>query len=599
MFLNERLFKCLQSIYKIAQIHHNQTPRNLNLLIIKKGKRMKHKVKTLIYLIGVLFYMSAYSAEANYVRDFKIAIPLFSEKSAWRQKVEHAKVLPLSDDTILTTYRVLKGYSDELVPSTNITPDAKMWVNADEWSYPIYRAKSEKTSIDICMYDGMERRPEDVFGTNLPKGGPVDVDAPAGTIRPAGPRGDSDGHLVLINPDTNIAWDYWQATTKREARCAGNGSGGVVSNQLLEAGAATFFDLKKDGVSTEGSSSAQASGFPLLAGTLLPEDFAAGKISHALKFSIPGPRNLSPRGDGKLKTDYAYPATSTEDKYGRMNTNKNAMIMGTRIRLKDILVDENGERIDESTFSPATKMVLRALREYGAYLADNAGSFAFYAEDSHSGKLDVSNEKLFELIGDSVDTSQTPWKALIGKVQKELYKIPLAYGSADKGEDASSSSVLHANFEVVEYAIIYSSTTPTEPIPTDGQTIYVDNCVDCHGAGNDSEVKDAPLSTLRNVLKNGKDSMPAFPNLSVDAIYDYFKTLNGGTSGGENNDYGNSNEDTNIAHSTTETQSTEVNTESSTQSVEISSGGVSPLGFGVLFVLLLLFVVGRERKTVA
>jgi hypothetical protein len=398
------------------------------------------------------------SPENKLVRDFELPSPLFSTASAWRQRADgsNADVVP-SDDVITTTYQVLMGDNSDFggdLKNEEIDPNASIWLQKDVWTYPVFRASNTKKSIEVCDYDSNKLKPPKVRDSDgdLPIGGPVEVDVPAGFIRPAGPKtdpikGHSDGHLVLFNPGTSIEWDYWQATVMRKKRCdndlGSDGGGGIVSKQLLEAGSATFFDVKKAGVSFDGEYSAAASGFPLLAGTLLPEDFETGEIKHALKFSIPGPR----------KDSYEYPATSAEGSH--YSKNPNAMIMGSRIRLRGPgkLVDKAGREVVESTLSPATRMVVAALRKYGAYLGDNAGGFIFYAEDVHTGKLDLDEDKLNKLVGNPKGTSlgkRTHWDVLISTVQDELQEyIPFAFGSAHDGEAPSSATVENANFEVV------------------------------------------------------------------------------------------------------------------------------------------------------
>ncbi len=76
------------------------------------------------------------------------------------------------------------------------------------------------------------------------------------------------------------------------------------------------------------------------------------------------------------------------------------------------------------------------------------------------------------------------------------------------------------------------TTTGGTTSASNGEASYAANCASCHGAGNNSSVKDVSLSKLKRVMQNGKGSMPAFPNLSADDIYAYFTSLNGGTSGG-------------------------------------------------------------------
>ena len=393
------------------------------------------------------------------VRDFKLPTPLFSAASAWRQDASQAKKQASSDQIIETTYRFLMGdaYRKDdgkggikhiYVSEAN----ASMFVEIDEWTVPIFRASNKTTEIDICKYTG--------YTDNDPKDKKT-VAAPAGKIRPSGPKGnEADGALVLFNPANKKSSEFWQATVKRLGTCIdekdNEHGGGVVSNELLEAGSVALFNTEGEGVSAPGTYSASASGYSHLAGLLLPEDFESGKIMHALKFAIPGVRNLSPDGSEKLSTDYKYPASSTEDRYGAFSPKKTAMVMGTRIRLvKAALHDKQGNVIDENQLSPATRRVLAALREYGAYLADNAGSFQFWAEDSHSGNLKVSDAELASLTGlgeneiaQQKQQGMANWGILLSRISEELAKIPLASGVGTEAK----ATVTHANFEVVDDA---------------------------------------------------------------------------------------------------------------------------------------------------
>jgi hypothetical protein len=131
-------------------------------------------------------------------------------------------------------------------------------------------------------------------------------------------------------------------------------------------------------------------GTPLLAGLILPEDVESGAISHALAFAIPGLRNLSPDPYEPIASDYFYPASTTETDY--YNTNPNALAAGQRIRLKQSIVDDSGNPIDETQLAPITRMFLTALRDYGAYLVDNAGGFIFYAEEIKTAVLHLTDD---------------------------------------------------------------------------------------------------------------------------------------------------------------------------------------------------------------
>jgi hypothetical protein len=208
------------------------------------------------------------------------------------------------------------------------------------------------------------------------------------------------------------------------------------------------------GVNPKGLSSARAHGTALLGGLLLPEDVESGAISHALGFAIPGPRNLSDDPFEPLDSDYFYPTSTTETDF--YSTNPLALAAGQRIRIKQTVVDEEGALIDESELAPVTRMVLAALRNYGAYLVDNAGGFDFVAEDIHTGNLGLSDEEVNALIGLPEDTplpsGKTKWQVLMETLEDELQLIPIAFGPWEDDQDPATATVETSNFEVVEPA---------------------------------------------------------------------------------------------------------------------------------------------------
>jgi len=384
------------------------------------------------------------------VRDFTLWLPLFAADSAWNQRADGAAVLPDSDKQILALYRVLLGDRTFLHPqgfgAANAYPFP--YVNYDDYSMPVYRAGTAVQSVPLRDYGGNE-----CFGTSkLPAGpdGTVTVPGPAGTIRPAGPANtDADGHLVLYDAQNSVEYDFWQATTARDA--AGNSlGGGQVGTAVLAAGAVDFFDVRGPGTNPAGSSSARALGTSLLAGMILPEDVQSGVIGHALAFVMPGPRNTAPDPLSPVSSDIFYPASTTEADF--YSTDPVALAAGQRIRLKPSLVDRDGNPVDEGQLAPITRMFLAALRAHGAYLADGAGGFGFTAEDIHTANLQQSDGQVNELIGQPADTplppDKTKWQIVIEKLDADLELIPLAYGPA--GQNPATATFQTANFEVVE-----------------------------------------------------------------------------------------------------------------------------------------------------
>ncbi|MFQ5595277.1 MAG: hypothetical protein ACE5HA_14115, partial [Anaerolineae bacterium] len=414
------------------------------------------------------------AADPSLPRDFTLPIPLFAADSAWNQPASGAAVLPESDQQVLVTYRVLHGDTTSLHPSGPADWFPVTWVNFDEYTMPIFRAGQGQQDVLICDYDGNLEWPSPKFGIDR-LGGPVPVPAPAGTVRPANPQGtDSDGHLVLYQPDTFMTYDFWQATTQRNGQCGSRGAG-YTGTAILEAGAVDFFDVRGSGANVDTYSSARATGPPLLAGLILPEDVESGAISHALALGIPGPRNTSSDPFEPVPSDYFYPASTTETDY--YNTNPLALAAGQRIRLKQAIVDDSGNAIDENQLSPITRMFLAALRTYGAYLVENAGGFIFYAEEITTAVLDLTDAEVNALIGQApgapLPAGKTKWQIVMEKLNEEMVPIPFAYGTAGQDPPASAQ-VTTANFEVVEPATQAPAGTPTvtsTPTPTATPTL--------------------------------------------------------------------------------------------------------------------------------
>ena len=396
------------------------------------------------------------SGDSSLLRDFALPIPLFAPDSAWNQTAVNAAVLPQSDQQILVTFRVLLGDISDL---EGYDEAATTWpymdINVNDYTIPIFRAGSEVQEVVICEDEGVLGWPHPKFNIER-EGGPVTVPSPAGIVRPAGPEdGDADGHLVLYEPDTATAYDFFAATIGGNGDC-GSFRGGMVGDRITEAGVVDFFDIDGPGANADGDYSARAHGTPLLAGLILPEDIESGVIAHALALAIPGPRNLSRDPYEPLASDYFYPASTTETDF--YNRNPDALASGQRVRLKQTLVDEEGDLIDESELAPITRMFLAALRDYGAYVVDNAGGFSFYAEDMHTAVLHLSDDEINALIGQPPGTplpeDMTKWEIVFEPLGNDLERIPFAVSPGDEEPDPETAMIEAANFEVVEAAVV-------------------------------------------------------------------------------------------------------------------------------------------------
>lgn len=390
------------------------------------------------------------------LRDFSLPLPLFSADSAWNQRADNAEVLPKSDQQILGLFRVLLGDISSLEGYSEPATDWPfMDIGLYEYTVPIFQIGTEMQEVLICEDDGVLGWAHPKFDVET-EGGPVIVPAPAGTVRPSGPENDNaDGWLVLYDPENQISYDYFAATPIRNEECRGF-EGGIRGVNILQAGVVDYFDLQGTGANPDGYYSARAVGTPLLAGLILPEDIESGEIAHALSFAIPGPRNTSRNPYEPKSADYFYPASTTETDF--YNTDPLALASGQRIRLKQTLHDEDGGIINEENLAPITRMYLTALRNYGAYLVDNAGGFTFYAEDIHTAVLDLTDDEINYLIGSPPGTPiseiMTKWQIVIEKLANDLEIIPLAVSEGDSEPKPSKAQIEYSNFEVVEPAFL-------------------------------------------------------------------------------------------------------------------------------------------------
>jgi hypothetical protein len=153
-----------------------------------------------------------------------------------------------------------------------------------------------------------------------------------------GPQSTGDRHVLVKetdNCDLYETWDSWPTP---------DGS--------WYAGSGARFDLDSNALRPAGWTSADAAGLPVLPGLVRYDEVAMGRIDHALRFTVPQTRRA-----------YVWPARH----YASSLTGTQYPPMGQRFRLK--------ASFDISGFSAANQVILRALKEYGMFRADNGSAW--------------------------------------------------------------------------------------------------------------------------------------------------------------------------------------------------------------------------------
>jgi hypothetical protein len=151
------------------------------------------------------------------------------------------------------------------------------------------------------------------------------------------PDSATDGHTVIIDPVSGVEYDFWQLRKER---------GRWVASSIA------LLDYASEPVHSR-KFSVTASGFPLGAGLIHPQDLAeGGSIDHALVFGYPLTRLDA----------FVSPATRSD---GRMQ-DADALPMGAQIQLDPSLdLDSLDPPLTE-----VERIIARALQTYGAYLYD-------------------------------------------------------------------------------------------------------------------------------------------------------------------------------------------------------------------------------------
>ena len=154
----------------------------------------------------------------------------------------------------------------------------------------------------------------------------------------------SDRHALMLNGDTCVLFElylaFWHAGDPR-------------------AGSGAIFDLGSNALRPDTWTSADAAGLPIVPGLVRYDEVKAGAINHAIRFTaqLTDCSHLWPARHDAGTCDPDYPP------------------MGARFRLK--------ASFSLTGFSRDAKVVLRAMKRYGMFLADNGSNWYFQGtEDS-------------------------------------------------------------------------------------------------------------------------------------------------------------------------------------------------------------------------
>jgi len=244
-------------------------------------------------------------------------------------------------------------------------PGAKrcpVFPQSSHWNRPVDKLPLHSRSAQIVSSIGGDENAHADFGSGLYDGGPIGIpyrtvsrrtkrvpvsfeyadesDRGRYPIPPNAPieggrSSSGDRHVILVDRSRCRLYELYSAYPQNGGRSWKAGSGAI-------------WNLRSNRMRRRGFTSADAAGLPILPGLARPEEVRRGRIDHALRITVPRSRRA-----------FVYPARH----FASDDPDPNRPAMGQRLRLK--------RSFDTSRFPRQSRVVLRALKRYGAIVADN------------------------------------------------------------------------------------------------------------------------------------------------------------------------------------------------------------------------------------
>jgi hypothetical protein len=148
--------------------------------------------------------------------------------------------------------------------------------------------------------------------------------------------GNGDRHVLVLDNSNCFLYELYNS---------------VVSGNSWNAGSAAVWDLLSNEQRPYTWTSADAAGLPIFPGLARYDEVAAGKINHAMRFTLQNSRAA-----------IVPPASH----WAANSSNASAAPMGMRMRLK--------ASFNVSAYSAANQVILNALKKYGMIMADNGSN---------------------------------------------------------------------------------------------------------------------------------------------------------------------------------------------------------------------------------
>ena len=179
---------------------------------------------------------------------------------------------------------------------------------------------------------------------------------------------EADRHAIIVDSVNRMLYEFFTF---------GKTSGGWA------AGQASVFDLKSNALRPAGWTSADAAGLPIFPAVVRYDEIRRGLVEHAMRVTV-----------SRTRRACVPPATH----FASRVDDENLPRMGERLRLR--------ADFDVSRFSPAAQAILKGLKKYGLFVADNGMDWAISVMPDP--RIPVLHEELRRIKGADFEVVAAP-----------------------------------------------------------------------------------------------------------------------------------------------------------------------------------------------
>jgi hypothetical protein len=177
-----------------------------------------------------------------------------------------------------------------------------------------------------------------------------------------------DRHALVVDPINRMLYEFYQAKK---------------TNRGWQAAQASVFDLTTNRLRPLGWTSADAAGLPIFPAVVRYDELQRGMVEHAMRVTVV-----------KTQRAFVYPARHHASRL----TDKYLPRMGERLRLR--------QDFDIDGLSPEVQAILKGLKRYGMFVADNGIDWAISVAPDE--RISVRHEELRRIKGSDFEVVQKP-----------------------------------------------------------------------------------------------------------------------------------------------------------------------------------------------